>query len=169
GYFLHAVLPAAERAGVRLGLHPDDPPVSPLRGVPRILRSGGAMERALSLSASPSHGLTFCQGTFVAMGEDPAELARRFAERGRIVLVHFRDVRATADGFCETFHDNGPTDMAAMLRLYRDLGPDVPIRVDHVPTLAGEANAEPGYASLGRLFALGYLKGLCEAQGIALT
>jgi mannonate dehydratase len=75
-------------------------------------------------------------------------------------------VRGTASKFVETFHDNGPTDMAAMLQLYHQLGFRGPIRVDHVPVLAGEANDEPGYSSLGRLFAVGYLKGILDASRI---
>lgn len=163
-YFLRAVLPAAEAAGVTLGLHPDDPPVSPLRGVARIFISPDAFGKAMALSASPSHRITFCQANFRLMGGDLAETARRFADR--IAFVHFRDVEGTAADFTETFHDAGPTDMAAMLRLYHDLGFRGPIRVDHVPALAGEADLPHGYAYLGRLFALGYMKGILDAAGI---
>jgi mannonate dehydratase len=164
--FLGAVLPAAERAGVVLGLHPDDPPVPELKGVGRIFTSPEAIDRALALSPSPSHQLTFCQATCRAMGADPQALARRWA--GRIAFVHFRDVAGTAEDFTEVFHDEGPTDMAAMVRTYGEIGVTGPVRVDHVPTLAGEDNAQHGYAALGRLFAIGYLKGLCHAQGVAL-
>lgn len=163
-HFLNAVLPAAEKAGVRLGLHPDDPPLSPLRGVGRIFISPDAFARALALSASPAHGITFCQANFKAMGGDVAAHARRFA--GRIAFVHFRDIAGTAEDFTETFHDNGPTDMPAMLRLYHELGFNGPIRVDHVPSLAGEEDLPHGYAYLGRLFALGYMKGILDAARI---
>ncbi len=164
-YFLRAVLPAAEKAGVQLGLHPDDPPLSPLRGVGRIFKSVAAFERALALSDSPSHRVTFCQANFKLMGGDPAAAARRLAPR--IAFVHFRDVEGTAQDFTETFHDNGPTDMPAMLRLYADLGFRGPIRVDHVPSLAGEEDLPHGYAYLGRLFALGYMKGILDTARIA--
>ncbi len=165
-YFLRAVLPAAEAAGVAMGLHPDDPPVPWLRGVGRILTSPAAIDRALALAAGPAHRLTFCQATFAAMGADPQALARRWADR--IAFVHFRDIVGTAEDFHEVFHDEGATDMAAMVRTYGELGLSGPVRVDHVPTLAGEDNARPGYAALGRLFAIGYLKGLCAAQGVEL-
>lgn len=164
-YFIARVLPVAEASGVRMGLHPDDPPLSPLRGVGRIFTSAGAFARALALSDSPSHGVTFCQANFVAMGEDVAAAARRFAKR--IVFVHFRDVEGTREDFTETFHDNGPTDMAAMLRLYDELGFRGPIRVDHVPSLAGEQDLPHGYAMLGRLFAVGYMKGILDAHRIS--
>jgi mannonate dehydratase len=164
-YFLRAVLPAAEKAGVQLGLHPDDPPVSPLRGVGRIFTRPEAFERALALSDSPSHRVTYCQANFKAMGCDVPATARRLAPR--IAYVHFRDIEGTAEDFTETFHDNGPTDMPAMLRLYAELGFRGPIRVDHVPSLAGEENLPHGYAYLGRLFAIGYMKGILDSAGIA--
>jgi len=166
-YFIRAVLPAAERADVKMGLHPDDPPVSPLRGTGRIFTSPEAFARALALSDSPSHGITYCQANFRAMGAEVAATARRFASR--IVFVHFRDIAGTAEDFTETFHDDGPTDMAAMLRLYHEIGFTGPIRVDHVPSLAGEEDLPPGYARLGRLFAIGYMKGILDACGIHYT
>jgi D-mannonate dehydratase len=164
-YFLRAVLPAAEQARVTLGLHPDDPPLSPLRGIARIFTSLAAFERALALSDSPSHRITFCQANFKLMGCDLAAAARRLASR--IAFVHFRDVEGTAEDFTETFHDNGPTDMPAMLRLYAELGFRGPIRVDHVPSLAGEEDLPHAYAYLGRLFALGYMKGILDTAHIA--
>ena len=163
-YFITRVLPVAEAAGVKMGLHPDDPPLSPLRGVGRILTSADAFARAMALSTSPSHGITYCQANFLAMGEDIAAAARRFADK--IVFVHFRDISGTREDFTETFHDDGPTDMAAMLKLYVDLGFVGPIRVDHVPSMAGEEDLPHGYAQLGRLFAVGYMKGILHAHRI---
>ncbi len=162
--FLSEVLPTAETSGVHLGLHPDDPPLSPLRGIGRIASSVEGFLRAMSLSDSPSHGVTFCQANFSLMERPLAEAARLLAPRIR--FLHFRDVRGSAEDFVETFHDDGPTDMAAMLELYQELGLDVPIRVDHVPTMEGEDNSRHGYALLGRLFAVGYLKGILDARGI---
>jgi len=153
-------MPAAETAGVKMGLHPDDPPVPALRGIARILNSPANIRRALALSRSPSHGLTYCQANFTLLGDGDRSLLREF--RDRVVFVHFRDVEGTAASFHETFHDNGPTNMPGMIRLYHDLGFMGPIRVDHVPTLAGESNDAPGYALLGRLFAIGYLVGILQ-------
>lgn len=164
-YFIRAVLPAAERAGVKLGLHPDDPPISPLRGVSRIFTSAAAFQRAMAMSDSSSHGITFCQANFRAMGEDVAATARRFSNR--IVFVHFRDIEGSARDFTEVFHDAGPTDMPAMLRLYSEIGFKGPIRVDHVPSLSGEEDLPHGYAYLGRLFAIGYMKGILQTAGIS--
>ena len=80
-----------------------------------------------------------------------------------IRYVHFRDVRGTPEQFVETFHDNGPTDMAEAMRAYRDIGYDGPMRPDHVPQLYGEEAGNPGYTMLGRLFAYGYMRGLMHA------
>ncbi len=161
-YFLKAVLPAAESAGVKMGLHPDDPPVSPLRGIGRIFSTPDGVRRALSLSNCPEHGVTFCQGCYTTMGADVRALANEFASQDRLFFIHFRDVRGSPTRFRETFHDNGPTDMPTLLRHYRDIGFSGPIRVDHVPTMAGERNDDPGYGAQGRLFAVGYLKGILD-------
>ena len=161
--FLDAVVPVAEEAGVLLALHPDDPPISPIRGVSRILTSPENMRRAIDLRPSPNNGLTFCQGSFATMNADIPHEIRAFAERGAIHFVHFRDVRGTPARFEETFHDDGQTDMFAAMRTYYQVGFHGPVRPDHVPTMGGEANASPGYEVLGRLFAVGYIKGLVEA------
>jgi mannonate dehydratase len=162
-YFLDAVVPVAEEAGVRLALHPDDPPAPIVRGMPRIMSSVDSYRRVLSLSASESNSVTLCQGNFALMGEDLPTVIREFGAADRIAFVHFRDVAGTPDDFVETFHDTGQTDMAACMQAYYDVGFEGPIRPDHVPTMAGEVNDRPGYATLGRLFALGYIRGLEDA------
>jgi mannonate dehydratase len=88
---------------------------------------------------------------------------RHFGKQNKIFFVHFRDVRGTPTKFVETFHDDGKTDMLACMRAYRDVGYDGVCRPDHVPTMEGDRNDRPGYSSIGRLFAIGYLKGLREA------
>jgi mannonate dehydratase len=121
------------------------------------------MMRAIDLVPSPNNQVTFCQGSFATMGADIPREIRRFGERGAIGFVHFRDVRGTPARFVETFHDDGQTDMFEAMRTYRDVDFRGVVRPDHVPTMAGEANDAPGYQILGRLFALGYIKGLVEA------
>jgi mannonate dehydratase len=161
--FLRRVVPVAERAGVKLAVHPDDPPISPMRGIGRILTNPDAFQRVIDIVPSPSNGITFCQGNFSTMGADvPAEI-RRFGGQGKVFFVHFRDVRGTPERFVETFHNLGQTDMLAAMRAWADVGFDGPMRPDHVPTLAGEANGLPGYELLGRLHAIGYMTGLIEA------
>ena len=162
-YFLRAVVPVAEEAGVTLALHPDDPPLPVIRGVPRLARSVEAYRRVLDLVDSPANAITFCQGNFTLMTDDLPSVIRELGATGRIAYVHMRDVVGTAEAFHETFHDEGKTDLAACMRAYRDIGFSGPLRPDHVPTLLGESNDRPGYADLGRLFAVGYLRGLRDA------
>ncbi len=161
--FLREVLPVAERAGVKLAMHPDDPPVSPIRGLPRIMRSVDAFQRLLDLVPNPANGIALCQGSFTLMTDDLPSVIRRFGVQKRIFFAHFRDVRGTPEKFVETFHDDGKTDMLACMEAYRDIGFDGVLRPDHVPTMEGDRNDVPGYSSIGRLFAIGYIKGLREA------
>ncbi|MBA2392456.1 MAG: mannonate dehydratase [Ktedonobacteraceae bacterium] len=161
-YFLERVVPVAEQAGVKMALHPDDPPISPIRGVGRIFTSVEAFKRMLALAPSEYNGLTFCQGSFATMGEHIPTAIR--ALQDRIHFVHFRDIRGTARSFVETFHDAGPTDMAEAMRCYQEIGFSGVMRPDHVPTLEGDANDTPGYTTRGRLYAIGYMRGLAEAS-----
>ena len=165
-YFLERIIPVAEKAGVNMALHPDDPPISPLRGIGRILTSADAFRRLMDIVPSPVNGVTFCQANFKAMGEDIEAVAREFCKQGKVFFVHFRDIKGQGKRFRETFHDNGPTDMARMLQIYYDCGFDGPIRPDHAPTLEGESEQSRGYGMLGKIFAIGYMKGLMEGQGI---
>ena len=165
-YFLKAAIPVAEKAGVRMALHPDDPPLSPLRGIGRILTSAANYRKVMSLVPSPVNGITFCQANFKLMGEDIAALAREWCAQKKIFFVHFRDVTGTREKFRETFHDNGPVDLAQMLRIYHECGFEGPMRPDHAPTLDGEANDRPGYAFGGKVLAIGYMKGAMDALGI---
>jgi mannonate dehydratase len=165
-YFLERIIPVAEKAGVKMALHPDDPPLSPLRGIGRILVSAEAFRRVLRIVPSPVNGIAFCQANFQLMGEDIKSLVREFGGQGKIFFVHLRDVRGTREHFRETFHDNGPTDMAEMLKLYHEVGFRGPIRPDHAPTLAAETNERPGYAMQGKVFAIGYIKGIAQALKI---
>ena len=165
-YFLKAVIPVAERAKVNMALHPDDPPVSPLRGIGRILTSAANYRRVLNLVPSPVNGITFCQANFKLMGEDIEALAREWCAQNKIFFVHFRDVDGTREHFVETFHDNGPTDMARMLKVYHESGFNGPMRPDHAPTMEGESNEHPGYAIMGKVLAFGYMKGIMDGLRI---
>ena len=159
--FLKELVPVAEEAGVTLAMHPDDPPLPELLGKARIMNNVENFRRLVDLVPSPSNAICFCQGTFAEMGVDVPAAIRRLGHHIR--YVHFRDVRGTKESFTETFHDNGPTDMVAAMRAYREIGFDGPIRPDHVPQLAGEDDGDPGYTMKGRLFAFGFLRGLMQA------
>ncbi len=160
-YYLERIVPVAEKAGVKLAMHPDDPPVPSIQHIARIQTSADKVEKILNMVPSKNFGITLCQGTYTAMGEDILEVIERFKDK--TFFVHFRDVSARNPyDFHETFHDNGVNDMAACIKAYVDNGFDGYVRVDHVPTMAGEENEAPGYEALGRLYAIGYLKGLVE-------
>lgn len=167
-YFLEAVLPVAEEAGVQMALHPDDPPISPLKGVGRILTNAAAFDRIINEFLSPASGITFCQATFRLMEEDLKAISRKWLQEKRVFFLHLRDVEGDKYQFRETFHDNGPTPMAEMLRHYHDHGFDGPIRPDHAPAMYGEAQGSfssgisAGYEVTGKIFAIGYIKGICE-------
>lgn len=161
-YFIKAVMPTAEKCGVRMALHPDDPCLPSLGGYARIFGSIEAYDRAYAIYPSPSNAVTFCQANFKLMGADLETTARHFGTR--IAFIHVRDVEGTKENFTELFHDQGDTDQFALMRTYRELGLDVPVRGDHVPEMAYDREltpeGTPGYFTLGRLFANGYLKAL---------
>ena len=110
---------------------------------------------------SESLGITMCQANYFIMGVDLESVIEEFADK--IFLVHFRNTTGTPNRFRETFHDNGDIDMAKVMKSYIRHGVNVPVRVDHVPTLAGETSEYAGYDALGRLFAIGYLKGILDS------
>ncbi len=157
------MVPVAEEAGVKLAMHPDDPPLSPIRGLGRIMRSIENYQRLLDIYPSPVNGIALCQGNFTLMTDDLPSVIRHFGKQDKIFFVHFRDVRGDVRKFVETFHDEGKTDMLACMEAYRDVGYEGICRPDHVPTMEGDNNDNPSYSNIGRLFAIGYLKGLREA------
>lgn len=162
-YFLKAVVPEAEKYGIRLAMHPDDPQVDSIRGISRIMTTADAFRRMAAIYPSTFNGITMCQGNFSLMGEDIPALVRDFGSKGLIHFVHFRNVRGGKMNFVETFHDEGQIDMYAAMKAYIDIGFKGPLRPDHVPTMAGDSNEHPGYSALGSLYAAGYIRGLIEA------
>ena len=162
-YFLKKVIPVAEKWHVKLAMHPDDPPLSPIRGVGRIMRSIENYQRLLDLAPSPINGITLCQGNFTLMTDDLPGVILHFGKQGKIFFVHFRDVRGTTEKFEETWHDAGKTDMLACLRAYKEINFEGVLRPDHVPTVEGDSNDNAGYSSFGRLYAIGYIRGLRQA------
>ena len=162
-YFLTRIVPVAEKAKVKLAIHPDDPPLSPIHGIARVLRNPEAFQRVIDLVPSPYNGITFCQGCFAEMGVDIPAQVRHFTGQGKLFFAHFRTVRGTAERFEECFHDDGDTNMYQAMKAYVDAGFDGPMRPDHVPTMAGDPNDHAGYTNRGRLYAIGYMRGLHEA------
>lgn len=166
-YFMERIVPVAEQAKVKLALHPDDPPITPIRGVSRILTSSAALQRAIDLVPSDYNGITLCQGTLATAGDDIPSVIRQFAKQDKLFFVHFRDVKGTPEKFEETFHDDGKTNMLEAMHTYYEVGFNGPARPDHVPTMEGEDNTNPGYELLGRLYGIGYIRGLMEAASAA--
>ena len=158
-YFLKAVIPGPEQAGVKMGLHPDDPPISPIAGVARIMRSHAALKRLIEIVPSDYNGLEFCQGTISEMPEDVIDAIRYFGSRNKIMYVHFRNVSGPVPRFDETFIDEGHVDMLEAMRAYKEVGFDGPMIDDHVPSMLGDSR----YSFRARAFSMGYVKALIDA------
>jgi mannonate dehydratase len=166
-YFLKEIIPVADKYKVKMALHPDDPPISPLGNIGRICTSAANFRKIMNIVPSPMNGITFCQANFKLMGEDIYALAEEWSRQNKIFFVHFRDVEGTKEKFHETFHDNGPTDMGRIMKILYENGFDGPIRPDHAPAIGSEtAGGYTGYGTLGKIFAIGYMKGLLHGQGI---
>lgn len=160
-YFIEKVVPVAEEAGVRIGIHPDDPPVYTLGGIPRcIFGSFDGYRRALELADSPNLGLCLCVGCWLegglAMGKDVLETIRFFGAQGKIFKVHLRNVTAPLpEGFAETFLDDGYMNMTRVIRALQETSYDGAVISDHLPkTVSGRATAEA--------FSIGYIRGLID-------
>lgn len=159
--FTEALGPVALEAGVRIALHPDDPPVPQLGGIARILRDVDRLERALDV-AGPAFGLNLCLGTVSSAGGEPAVLdaIERFGPAGRIVYVHFRDVLGTVPSFREAFLTEGNYDPPRVMAALLASGFDGFMLDDHVPRLVDDTP----FAHRGRAHAIGYLQGLLDAH-----
>lgn len=165
-YFQKAVIPAAEKAGVKMALHPDDPPVPVLRGISRIAISAANYRRIMNIVPSAVNGVTFEQSVFYLMGEDIRALAREWCRQNKVFYIHARNLRGNRDHFVETFQDNGAIDFGEMFQTYYDNGFRGPLRPDHDPILDGETGVRPGYGVLGKIFAAGYIKGIMASRHI---
>jgi mannonate dehydratase len=158
-YYITRILPVAEEAGVRLALHPDDPPVESLGGVARIFRGFDGFKRALVLGASPVHGLDFCHGCWSEMGPGALEAIRYFGEQGKILYIHFRDVQGSVPRFQECFVDEGNNSMLEVVRALKQVGFTGFLIPDHVPHMVGDTP----WGHRGRAYAIGYMTALLEA------
>jgi mannonate dehydratase len=162
-YFMAAVLPVAEEAGVKLALHPDDPPVPSLGGVARIFGDFAGFKRAMEAFPSPNSGLDFCMGCWSEMEPRATpgvvEAIRHFGSQGKIFYVHFRDVQGTVPCFQECFLGEGNVDVVAAMRALNEVGFDGFFLDDHVPHMIDDTE----WGHRGRAFATGYIMGLVKA------
>ncbi len=159
-YFMQAVLPVAEEFGVKLALHPDDPPVESLGGVARLFRSfEGFRHGVLEVAPSPNHGLDFCMGCWSEMGKGVIEPITYFGSRGKIFYVHFRDVQGAVPKFQECFLGEGNVDVVEAMRTLKNVGFTGFMIDDHVPHLVDDTD----WGHRGRAHATGYMMGLLAA------
>ena len=161
-YFMKAVIPVAEEAGVRLALHPDDPPVPSLGGVARIFHDFEGFARAIEMVPSPNFGLNFCMGCWSEMrgGKGVIEAIEYFGSRNKIVYCHFRDVKGTADRFQECFLGEGNVNVVEAMRAFKRVGFTGFFIDDHVPHM----DEDTPWGHRGRALATGYIMGLLEAS-----
>lgn len=152
--FLRAVLPTAERRGIRLSAHPDDPPLPMVRRQPRLVHRHALYQKLIDIDPSPANALEFCVGTLAEMADDDLYgCVERYARQGRIGYVHLRNVRGRVPHYCETFIDEGDVDIARVFAILRDCDYKGVIIPDHAPQMTCAA---PWHA--GTAFAMGYLK-----------
>lgn len=169
-YFIKQAAPVAEEAGVMIGIHPDDPPLPEIGGIPRcIFSSFEGYKRALEIADSPNVGICFCVGCWLEggdlMGKDVLESIRYFGEQGKIFKVHFRNVDAPLPHFVETFVDNGYMDMYKVMKLLGEVNFNGVLIPDHIPAMANDHRVGTAY-SIGYMNAL--LKRANEEVGKAL-
>jgi mannonate dehydratase len=159
--FLKAVIPVAEKAGVRMALHPDDPPVpEPLAGVAQICSTLDQFRRIFDLAPSDNHAMLFCQGCMTELlGEGVYEAIAEMASKNKIAWVHFRNVRGQLPRFAEVFIDEGDINMRQAMEIYRDNGFNGPYMMDHTP---GFPLSPERSRWLGKAYASGYIRALIQ-------
>ena len=160
-WYLERILPVCEEVGLRLALHPDDPPVPTLGGVGRVFRNFANFRRAMETFDSPMHGLDFCHGCWSEMreGEGVVDAIRFFGDRRKIFYVHFRDVQGPVEDFTECFLGDGNCDPVQSMRALKRVGFRGFILPDHVPRMAGDGK----WCHRGRAWTVGYIQALIAA------
>ena len=158
-YFMKAVLPVATEAGVKLALHPDDPPIAKMNGVAKMFTHYEGYKRAEQIAGgSRNWGLTFCVGTWSEggdqMGKNVFEMIRDFGGRGKIFEVHFRNVSSPLPSFVEAFPDDGYMDMQRVMRALREVKFNGAAEPDHVPKLAGDT----GLLRAGTAYCISFMR-----------
>lgn len=164
-YFLERVVPVAASAGIKMAIHPDDPP-RPIFGLPRIVKNREDLRRILDMVDDPANGLTLCSGSLGSdLRNDVIGMVREFGGEKRIHFAHLRNVQVDEGGnFHETAHYSsaGSLDMAGIVRAYYETGFDGYARPDHGRMIWGETGT-PGYGLYDRALGAAYLNGLWEA------
>lgn len=153
--FLEEVLPVAEAAGVRLALHPDDPPMPTMRRQPRLVYQPHMYQKLIDLAPSPSNALELCVGTIAEMSEgNPYDAVDSYSKQGKIAYLHLRNVTGKVPYYRETFIDDGEVDMIRILSILYRNGYDGVIIPDHTPQMTCAAPWHAGMAhTLGFILA----------------
>jgi mannonate dehydratase len=156
-WFLEEIVPVAEEAGVRLALHPDDPPFAWVRGTPRLVYEIPMYQRVLDIIRSRSNAIECCVGTLAEMGggHDLYEWLETYASQGALAYLHMRNVRGTVPNYTEVFIDEGQVDVLRVFRILRKHGFDGVIIPDHTPMVTS-----PAPWHVGKAFSLGYLRAM---------
>ena len=171
-YFLKAVVPVAEESGVRLALHPNDPPALKSRGSDQIMGTLAGWKKLISIVDSPANGITFDCGVTRELGEDPVEVCRYFGSRDRINHLHFRNVRVRKpyEKYTEVFPDNGQVNMFAVMKeIVRQkyklaIYPEHPRALDADRERAGFDPYYPGGGKyVGLVYNVGYARAMLQA------
>lgn len=159
-YFIKAVIPEAEKAGVKLITHPSDPPIETVAGVPRIFISQKDFEKAEKIANNPAWGINFCMGTFSQLGGEDAVMSMidKFVKKGKVHMVHFRDVQGTLENFSECYLGEGRYSPAKVMRALVKNGYNGLVLDDHVPYLTGDTR----WGHMSHAFEFGYLKGMLQ-------
>jgi mannonate dehydratase len=162
-YLLKAIVPVADAVGVRLALHPNDPPPPTSRGAAQVLGSLEGMKRLVDLVPGTANGITLCQGSFSEWpGMDVADAIRYFGSRDKIHHVHYRNPRGTFPAYVETWIDEGDTDMLRAMRAYREVGYRFTLCSDHVPEMSDDLD----FGLIGRAYNHGYIKAMVQAANL---
>jgi mannonate dehydratase len=162
-YFVRTIVPVLEEAGVRMGVHPDDPPVPSLGGIARIFNSPENYQRAMDLTDSPTSGINLCLGNWTAMGTDILASVRQFGEQGRILYGHAQGVQGTVPNFKECFLDEADCDYFEIVRAFNELDLDTFLLVSHLPRTVNDG--PPQFQ--GHAFAMGFMAGIIKAANSA--
>lgn len=158
-WFLSGIIPVAEECGVRMALHPDDPPADSLRGAARLVNQPYKYQRVLDVAPSRSNALEFCLGSLQEMREgNVLDSIAKYGSGGSIAYVHFRNVRGKVPSYQEVFVDEGDLDMIAAIAALRKVGYDGVLIPDHTPEMTCGA---PWHA--GMAYALGYMRAALQA------
>jgi mannonate dehydratase len=161
GAFLDEVIPVADEAGVKLALHPDDPPLPTMRGQPRLVYQPHLYQRVIDLNPSPANALEFCLGSLAEMTDgDIYETVEQYSRQQKLAYIHFRNVTGKVPFYRETFIDDGDIDMMRVLQILRKNNYDGVLIPDHTPQMSCGA---PWHA--GMAFALGYMRAALQMLG----